>query len=40
MSALALVPYAAFLELLEAVEELKDLALVREVSLGRSEYAK
>ena len=36
----ALVPYAVFLELLEAVEELKDDVLIREISLGREEYKK
>ena len=35
-----MVSYAAFLELLEAVEELKDNFLVREVSQGRVEYRK
>ena len=35
-----MVSYAAFLELLEAVEELKDNFLVREVSQGRGEYGK
>jgi prevent-host-death family protein len=34
------VPYGDFLELLEAVEELKDLALIREMAQGRGEYAK
>lgn len=35
-----MVPYAAFLELLEMVEELKDHALLREVARGRVEYAR
>jgi len=34
-----LLPYAKFLELLEAVEELKDNFLIREVAQGRREYA-
>ena len=36
----AMIPYAEFLELLEAVEEFKDTALVREVAQGRGEYSK
>ena len=35
-----MVSYAAFLELLEAVEELRDNFLVREVAQGRTEYGK
>lgn len=37
---MALVPYREFLELLEAVDELKDAALLREVALGRQEYTR
>ena len=36
----AMISYADFLELLEAVEELKDRFLVREVARGRLEYGK
>lgn len=36
----AMISYADFLELLEAVEELRDSFLVREVARGRSEYGK
>ena len=36
----AMISYGDFLELLEAVEELKDSFLVREVAQGRSEYGK
>lgn len=35
----AMVPYAAFLELLEMVDELKDASLAHEVREGRAEYA-
>ncbi len=34
-----MIPYAKFLELLEAVDELKDNFLIREVTQGRREYA-
>ena len=34
-----MLPYAKFLELLEAVDDLKDNFLMREVSRGRREYA-
>ena len=34
-----MLPYARFLELLEAVEELKDNFLIREIAQGRKEYA-
>ena len=36
----AMISYSDFLELLEAVEELKDNFLVREVAQGRAEYGK
>lgn len=34
----AVLPYEAFLELLEILEELRDKALIREVGEGRKEY--
>ena len=34
----AVLSYKVLLELLEAVEELRDRALIREIALGRKEY--
>ena len=35
----AMIPYEVLLELLEILEELKDKALIQEVTQGRKEYA-
>ncbi len=35
----AMIPYEVLLELLDIMEELKDKTLVKEIALGRKEYA-